>query len=631
MSIKQFWRYSVTAISLISTPSFAESTRFVHWWNDYFPLKDEKAMYSYRGKIANSLQYQDVNHDGIYNDALLWYEFSLTNPLNPLDSEYRLHRYRLNRPSARFYGGMVARFTNVSHLMTTNLKGERVPFFNHFQQSTVQPTEGARPCTYSANYPHHTGRSWESISSEMSWADITIMVVNSGGSCCPMSDKFHKTKNAETNFTAALLWKKADFINGGATVAKITFDQTSKLSIDVTRFRENVEEGRFLIQDGEQLWISEAAIIPNAEGHFADGVNGMETTDFKYGVEVQLNPLNSRWAPYNPTVPEDELAQLAKTIADGAFNPKKASAETQQLHHNNSDQLLAQIDQIVFDAKTATFGEHQFENVQAVGVYFATYQFAHKTTQLVMDNFQLYAAGEVPKTKAVAINSQGLLVDTTTTFGGGISRNSEAFERRVTQCVPDQVTIHSQIAVDPADVNKSADILALAIYQTTPEDGMMQIYQLGDEGKQVTEWDGQLANLLAFQANVILAPEQLITILQGKLTTPGFIRFMTGYRLQNGTIVFNPQSFDTHINVENIHPRFEVPSYSEALAQDLFNHKPSADDAEDENEEPKTDTVNESELVDEADDGEADSTIDESETTVDELNLTDAELKVADD
>jgi hypothetical protein len=564
-----FWRLIIiTVIGLMPVVIYAESVRFVHWWDAY--VQPQSGGPAYQSNGLKSVQYQDVNKDGIYNDALVWYDFTMDPPLSPLsrdrpDSE-KWHKYSHSRVSAIFYGGVVARFTNISHLTKRDRKGNIVPFFDRFQQATVQKSEGGRPCSYSDRYPHHIARGWdEELGAK--FADMTVMVVN----CCSpeFSEKFHQTKEAEVNFTSVFLWKKEDFINGGATVVKITFDETSKLSVDVTRFRENVEEGRFVIQENEQLWISEAAIILNdadeEEPELSIGIKGMNVTNFKYGAVVELNPLNSRWAIYTPLPDQERVDSLLESLNTMAFNPKKASDEETQSYQNQSDELLEQVNKMEFNPQTANFVEHTFEDVQAVGVYFATYQFAHKTTQLVFDNFQAYAVGPIPKAQALAIK-QGQLVDTQTSLSGGISVNCGPYEQTVRQCEPDLVTIQGNLLVDSADIGKSADIVAVASHKPAPEPtAEPQIfYMLGNEGKVIEEWDGNLDNLIAFQDDIVLTTEQSIQIYQGQIPLTGFIQIFFGYRLPDGTLIYNPQSIDTLINPENTSPRNDM-QYSESI------------------------------------------------------------------
>ncbi len=546
----------------------------VHWWDAYLPSKEEKATYSYRSAVPYSIQYQDVNRDGVYNDALVWYEFSTQYPFNPLavrgNESNPSPNYRLHRPSARFYGGMVARFTNVSHITKKDADGKRVPFFDRFQQATVQPTEGAKPCSYSTLYPHDIARMQE-YDNWLSWSDITMMVVNKGGECCPLSEKFQSYKNAQVNFTATFLWKKADFLNGGATTDKITFDSTSRLSFDISRQRFNVDETRFLIQDGEQLWISEGTtqVVMDKDGDQRwVGVAGLDAQDLgegRVGAIITLNPFQARWAPYNPAA-ENEIQTLYTELQAMNYNPKKTIPEEEQAHHEKSDKLLQAVNRMELSPSTATFVEHAFTDVQAVGVYFATYQFIHKPLQMVFDNFQVYATGNIPKGKAVEMTSpdnSASSLSTTTQLTGGISVNCGPFEQTVRQCLCDQVTVRGDITVPPEQVGKPADIVVYAASKSSPEDTAETFYMLGDNGS-VLLWDGQPANLVPFQTNVILQPQHPVEMYQGQFALPGFLRVFFGYRLPDGTVVTNADSIDILINSVNEGDYNQMP-YCESI------------------------------------------------------------------
>ncbi len=576
------WKYAAglmaaSLLELTPLPIYAESVKLVQWWDAYFPSKEQTVNYQYRSSKPHSVQYQDVNQDGIYNDALVWYELSAHTPLNPLPRDAGKpndpdHQYRIDRPSARFYGGVVARFVNVSNLTEKDRQtGARVPAFTHFQQASVQPTEGARPCSYSSRYPHQTIRAGSYDSK--AWADMTVMVINEGGKCCPLSQLFQKNPNTQVNFTAAYLWKKADFLNRSAKADQITFDQDSQLSVDITRFRKNVEEVRFLVQDGDQLWISEGTtqVITTATGevHWT-GVEGVEVEDFggKFGAIVQLHPTQSRWAPYQP-VAEEQIQTLAEAIQQMEYDPQKASPQEEQLHHDQSDKLLQALNQMEFSPSTATFVEHTFTDVQAVGVYFATYQFSHQVTKLVFDNFQAYGSAELPKDEAIAISPQGDIHTSShphrTQFAGGVSVNEGVFEQRLKVCSCDQVAVRGDLTVVAEDVGKSVDLIAYAISKTSPESREEIFYAL-NSNRNITFWDKQPDKLIPFQTNVMLQPEHTLDIYQGQLAFPGFLQIHFGYRLPDGMVVTSADSIDVLINGINQASSNEMP-YCESISR----------------------------------------------------------------
>jgi hypothetical protein len=575
---------------LCGTIAFADSVKIVHWWDEYFPVG--KIIYEYQGR--NSLQYQDVNGDKIYNDALIWYPFDMTKPLNPMpacsQNPQSYYRYRIDRPSAQFYGGLIARFTNVSNLTETDKKGNVVPIFDHFQQATVQGQDGAALNLYDPGRPHNTGRSMWLGGERAKWADITVMVVN----CCSegLSKTFQETKKAEVNFSAIFLWKKENFVNGGGSANEITFDNTSKLSVDITRFWLNIEEGRFVVQDGEQFWISEAAIVKDEEQNVAIGKNGMSVQNLKKGAMVELNPLNSRWAIYNPSFDSEKAQQSLNDLKAANFDPKKATTTEKELYYNNSNDFYSEINKMEFNPQQAQFVSHSFSDVRAVGVYFATYQFAHETTQLVFDNFQAYAA-ITPSTEqprevlaGIALDAQGQPVETDATFLREVTVNGS----KTTVRSIDQLDVRGIIKIDTQHIDKEAEIIVVVGYK--PISSLEEQFFMFNKDGRVLPWDGKIANLVAYEdtevlkdswgntgdfyhRNILLSPERHVQIFPMLLTVfreheedkenilfgcaerpitysgrlegliPGTLRFFFGYRLrENGTLVFAPESID---------------------------------------------------------------------------------------
>lgn len=294
----------------------------------------------------------------------------------------------------------------------------------------------------------------------------------------------------------------------------------------------------------------------------------MRVEDFKRGALVELNPLKSHWAPYTILLSnQEQVDSLVDELEEIDFNPNKSSSDESQRHQEKSDELLTEINRMEFDPTTANFVEHTFEDVQAVGVYFATYPFAHKTMQLVFDNFQAHAAGTIPKVKAAVIPLQPIQqpISSNTEVTGGISVNCGPFERVATQCVQDQIKIQGEIIVDPTDVGQLADIIVVAGHKPSPEAAAEEeVFYMLNKTRAIP-WDRNVAHLVAFQDNIRLNSEQSIPIYQDQIALPGFIRVFFGYRLQDGSqLVYSPQSLDMIIVDENTDPRNELP-YSESI------------------------------------------------------------------
>jgi len=510
-------------IILFSNLVHAESVKLIQWWDQYLPMRTGITGF-YRGnpETITSRQKMDLDNDGVSNDAQLSYNFSLTETLNPgvpcqPDSK-KWYAYRVDRPSGKFYGGMVVRFTNVSDIMRTDVKDTQL--FNKIPQSSVQQ-DGASPGLYSKDSPNNTARG-RGYGNDY-WSDMTLIPVDP--SWGTITKTFWETPDIQVNFASIFLWKKVDFVNGGASAKSVTFDATSKFTVDVTRFRKNIADARFVAQDGEQLWISQYVL----------DVNATNLVKGKQGATFELNPLNSLWAKYTPS---------------GA----------------NVD----------FDGKKAKFVNHEFQDVQAVGVYFASTEFSRKETMLAFDNFQLFAAITPTADLAIeqnpvglAVNKSGEFIPTTAQFSRGSAINGGTIQVKPS----DIIDVRGIITVDNAHVGQPADILMVVAYQADSTD-KLTFFMFDEKGKHHL-WDGQFSSLVALQKVEKLDPEERVNLFPlavevleldetlnkevisgcgvrpftytGMIGFPGIFKFYYGYRLTDGTIVFNRDSIDIEI------------------------------------------------------------------------------------
>jgi outer membrane protein assembly factor BamB/formylglycine-generating enzyme required for sulfatase activity len=130
---------------------------------------------------------------------------------------------------------------------------------------------------------------------------------------------FHETYEFDAPYKAAAvwIWKKQDFMNGGADY-RVSFDDKSESALYLQRYFMGVEGVRFVIQDGDQFYVSEA--IFRGAGQKRGSGNGKQHV---------LCPSATKWAKYYPKAPHD----------------------------------------IWFDAKQAQFDQRDFQDVRAVGFY----------------------------------------------------------------------------------------------------------------------------------------------------------------------------------------------------------------------------------------------------------------------
>ncbi len=158
--------------------------------------------------------------------------------------------------------------------------------------------------------------------------------------------------------------------------------------------------------------------------------------------------------------------------------------------------------------------------------------------------------------EAQAVTAQGQLVPTATVFTGGISVNGTAYQSEVTQTLADAVRIEGNMQVDPTHVNQLADLLVYAkLEASTTANLNSPFYQL-DVQNNISLWDQQPANLVAFRQNVILSAQQSVSLYSGTFYFPGLLNIFFGYRLQDGTFVTNTKGMMVTISSKSVSSRF---------------------------------------------------------------------------
>ncbi len=307
----------------VATP--ARAGMVVRWWDVY--LDGGKHISGrYRGGSTSAWGHDtfqlDIDGDGSDDDSLLSWDFSLDEPLTPhLVTDTSVPEwariYHGDLPSAMFYGGIVARYLNT---VATTLP-----------QALVQNDGFTDPVTFDNRFPNGIARG------PGPGSDMTVFA--GPVSTLPVSFAWKTQDGTDPtddlgNMHSVFLWRRDGFLDVSSD-QQVEFQQGDRMSVDITRKWDQIDEGRFVVGDGDQLYISEFTI---------DGVsNG-------FGVTVELDPTETHWAPYDPA---------------------------------GSD--------IDFDEITATsnglFAAHEFTDITSVGVYFERDDWTSERINLVFDNF----------------------------------------------------------------------------------------------------------------------------------------------------------------------------------------------------------------------------------------------------
>ncbi len=544
---------------LLSANTYAESIKFLQWWDEYIVQRIDRSGAVGYGRKTQAEQGLDVDNDGINNDSRLCIPFNLQEdkPLHPealCVAGTLKNTYRNDRPSSVFYGGMVANYTQTADQTVTDSLGRTYPLVRSFAQASVQPDGASMILGYNPSFPTNIRRMINNYNvDKLYWSDMTFFAVDPAYT--DMSEAFLATPEAQVNWASVFLWKKSAFVNGGASAERIILDETSRIMFDAVRHRRNIQEARIIIQDGNNLFISEVSLDMLAANNPLEQINDPKASVGNSGTTLEFKPLNSRWAYYGPT---------------------------------DCD--------MIFLKQFANFEEHEFTDIQAVGLYLATPEFRHAASMLTFDNFRFY--GTTPELKAAANPPPSLNTTdnpssatlSTAPFGIGFTTDGQflatnarfykdinAYGNPVTVRGDDTLDIRGLITVDPAHIGAQADLFVVVeasisdyvpmffVFNST---GWMQAIDiLGNLSQQILPLRETLAlrkeeivqifpvRLDAFRNDEVLKQQILLgcadrpMTYSGKLNfAPLTLKFYYGYRLvTDGTLVFSAEPIDVRL------------------------------------------------------------------------------------
>ncbi len=291
----------------------------VRWHGDYYQhkwisgvpggtLSEFKENRWLRGGPALGSQHStlnlDLDNDGTFDDSQVYFDFSLTDPLSPRDTPQRPNGvfYHSDLPSAQFYGGLSTNFYNYqtvrvdqAFIENDGAGGEAAdvgyvsPYVSAEHQSFRDFVELVRH-TDGSSKKNHIGVQ----------EDFAIDLYRDGRAH-PV-DPNEDASDDLTTFAGAFIWKKEDFLNAGDSNT-VSLDSNSVFSFESTRWWDNVEQARWIIQDGNgSLYISQFSVSGALD---------------LWGQKNELiDPLSSQWAVYSPSVNEMEFDAAAAIFVD---------------------------------------------------------------------------------------------------------------------------------------------------------------------------------------------------------------------------------------------------------------------------------------------------------------------------
>jgi hypothetical protein len=155
-------------------------------------------------------------------------------------------------------------------------------------------------------------------------------------------------------------------------------------------------------------------------------------------------------------------------------------------------------------------------------------------------------AGVVKMEKAVALNPTGE-VDTQALMIGGSFINDGDFKQKNELSRSALITIHARIHVEPTHVGQSADILVCGAYRHLTSPKRKPLFYMIDTEDEIHLWDEEIVNLVTFREVESLGEVEDIEIYSGHFDFTGILNIYFGYRLEDGTIVYNLKTIDVSI------------------------------------------------------------------------------------
>lgn len=138
-----------------------------------------------------------------------------------------------------------------------------------------------------------------------------------------------------------------------------------------------------------------------------------------------------------------------------------------------------------------------------------------------------------------AFDPQETRTVTESNFYGGVAGSDGKFSQEKTLKRGDSVQVKGAIQVAAAHVGQVVDILFTVGYKQYPPFDYAEYFMKFDNLNRAYWWDGMLDSLIPFRQGVTLSRVEVIDIYAGKLTDSGTFWIWFGYRLADGTIVYN--------------------------------------------------------------------------------------------
>ncbi|ALG67862.1 hypothetical protein [Beggiatoa leptomitoformis] len=148
-------------------------------------------------------------------------------------------------------------------------------------------------------------------------------------------------------------------------------------------------------------------------------------------------------------------------------------------------------------------------------------------------------------------------------FSGGNAVAGQSYQTTVTQSLNAVADVKATIQVDPTHIGEKADIFVFAV--TTLSVSTDVYYFMLGEGLYIDLWDQYTNTIVPFIPNVTLTATQSLSLYQGKFFYPGKLDIYFGYRLLDGTFIYNYQPISITITDTTTEPTPDPDPSTDAI------------------------------------------------------------------
>jgi hypothetical protein len=126
---------------------------------------------------------------------------------------------------------------------------------------------------------------------------------------------------------------------------------------------------------------------------------------------------------------------------------------------------------------------------------------------------------------------------TTAQFRPNLTTDKGQYGNQLQVSMDESLNIGMTVVPDSQHRGQSADIVNVVSYTEKGSDTSQMFMRNTENSWQV--WDGNMNNLVAAQSQQQLGQQNRVTVFEGQLGAKGDFQVSVGYRLQDGTFIFN--------------------------------------------------------------------------------------------